>query len=113
MHVSSYLELESCQQPLKSMKKAIKIMPMYMYIFKYKDRKNIQPKTSSCNQLHCIQRTHVQYLYNILNRDIFLQVVLAIGLQSIVCESIERGSREEVQGILWGHGHISIIDKLQ
>lgn len=93
------------------MKRAIEIMPMY--IFKYKDRKNIQPNTSSCNQLHCIQRTHVQYLYNILNRDIFLQVVLAIGLQSIVCESIERGSREEVQGILWGHGHISIIDKLQ
>lgn len=88
-------------------------MYSYMYISYKKDKTYNQKPVHATNYIVYKRTDSIRYLYNILNRDIFLQVVFAIGLQSIVCESIERGSREEVQGILWGHGHIPIINKLQ
>ena len=39
-----------------------------------------------------------------------MSVTLNTCLESVVCEAVEVGGREEIEGILGRHGHIAIVD---
>ena len=53
------------------------------------------------------------YLNDVLKRDIHLEVVFAVRLQPTVGETVVVGGREEIQGILWGHGDVPVVGVAQ